>query len=58
MPYQNITIETKLAEEKWVQAIEVQPGDRGVVHHVLVATGTSSVPASGHRVEPSAFLQR
>jgi Ca2+-binding EF-hand superfamily protein/mono/diheme cytochrome c family protein len=36
MPYQNIIVETNLPEEKWVQAIEVQPGDRGVVHHVLV----------------------
>lgn len=36
MPYQNIIVETNLAEDKWVQAIEVQPGDRGVVHHVLV----------------------
>jgi len=36
MPYQNIVVETNLSEDKWVQAIEVQPGDRGVVHHVLV----------------------
>jgi hypothetical protein len=36
MPYQNIIVETNLDEDKWVQAIEVQPGDRGVVHHVLV----------------------
>ncbi|MCA9121634.1 MAG: redoxin family protein [Planctomycetaceae bacterium] len=36
MPYQNIVVETNLPEDKWVQAIEVQPGDRGVVHHVLV----------------------
>jgi hypothetical protein len=36
MPYQNIVVETRLSEDKWVQAIEVQPGDRGVVHHVLV----------------------
>ncbi|MDX1968275.1 MAG: redoxin [Planctomycetaceae bacterium] len=36
MPYQNILVETNLSEDKWVQAIEVQPGDRGVVHHVLV----------------------
>ena len=36
MPYQNIIVETNLPEDKWVQAIEVQPGDRGVVHHVLV----------------------
>jgi len=36
MPYQNIFVETNLSEDKWVQAIEVQPGDRGVVHHALV----------------------
>jgi hypothetical protein len=36
MPYQYIVVETNLPEDKWVQAIEVQPGDRGVVHHVLV----------------------
>jgi hypothetical protein len=32
MPYQYVTVETNLPEDKWVQAIEVQPGDRGVVH--------------------------
>jgi mono/diheme cytochrome c family protein len=36
MPYQNIVVETKLDEDKWVQAIEVRPGNRQVVHHVLV----------------------
>jgi len=36
MPYRNIIVETNLVDDKWVQAIEVQPGDRGVVHHVLV----------------------
>ena len=36
MPYQNIVVETDLNEDKWVQSIEVQPGDRGVVHHGLV----------------------
>ncbi len=36
MPYQYVVVETNLPEDKWVQAIEVQPGDRGVVHHVLV----------------------
>lgn len=36
MPYQNVTVETNLPEDKWVQAIEVRPGDRAVVHHVLV----------------------
>jgi redoxin/copper type II ascorbate-dependent monooxygenase-like protein/EF hand domain-containing protein len=36
MPYQNIVIETNLEEDKWVQAIEVQPGNRSVVHHMMV----------------------
>ena len=36
MPYQYVTIDTGLAESKWVQAIEVQPGNPEVVHHVIV----------------------
>jgi peroxiredoxin len=36
MPYQHVRIETKFGEEKWVQAVELQPTDRAVVHHVLV----------------------
>lgn len=44
MPYQNIFVETGLTEDKWVQAIEIQPTDREVVHHVLVF-----VEASGEK---------
>ncbi|MEM1060864.1 MAG: redoxin family protein, partial [Planctomycetota bacterium] len=33
MPYQNVTVETRLAEDRWVRAIEVKPGERAVVHH-------------------------
>lgn len=36
MPYQNAFVETNFEEDKWVQAIEVQPTARQVVHHVLV----------------------
>ncbi|MFM7920218.1 MAG: redoxin, partial [Planctomycetaceae bacterium] len=36
MPYQNILVETNLDQDHWVQAIEVRPGNPGVVHHVLV----------------------
>ena len=36
MPYQNVTVDTHLDEDKWVQAIEIRPGVPGVVHHVLV----------------------
>ncbi|MFM7131561.1 MAG: EF-hand domain-containing protein, partial [bacterium] len=36
MPYQHRTIDTKLTEDTWVQAVELRPTDRTVVHHVLV----------------------
>jgi hypothetical protein len=34
--YQNFTVPTNFTEDKWVQAIEVRPGTRSVVHHILV----------------------
>ncbi|HLH01045.1 MAG TPA: hypothetical protein VKX49_32375 [Bryobacteraceae bacterium] len=34
--YQYFTIPTNFNEDKWVQAIEVKPGVRSVVHHILV----------------------
>ncbi|MFO0906093.1 MAG: redoxin [Pirellulales bacterium] len=36
MPYQNLIVSTNLAEDRWVQAMEIRPSDRAVVHHVLV----------------------
>ncbi len=36
MPYQKATIETKLAADQWVTAVEIQPTAKAVVHHVLV----------------------
>jgi hypothetical protein len=34
--YQFFQVPTNFTEDKWVQAIEVRPGARSVVHHVLV----------------------
>jgi len=34
--YQNFRVETTLVEDKWVTAAEIQPGNRAVVHHVIV----------------------
>lgn len=34
--YQYFEVPTNFTEDKWVQAIEVRPGTRSVVHHVLV----------------------
>lgn len=36
MPYENITVPLDLAEDRWVQAYEIVPTDRSVVHHVIV----------------------
>lgn len=36
MPYQLVRIETDYPEDRWVQALEIQPTARDVVHHVLV----------------------
>ena len=46
MPYQYVVVETNLAEDKWVQAIEVQPGDRSVVHHALIFVHTGDEEVS------------
>jgi hypothetical protein len=34
--YQYFTIPTNLTEDRWVQAIEIQPSDRQAVHHLRV----------------------
>jgi thiol-disulfide isomerase/thioredoxin/mono/diheme cytochrome c family protein len=44
MPYQNVTVETKLTADKWISAFEVQPTAREVVHHVLVFVRLPSDP--------------
>ena len=44
MPYQNVTVDTGFDEERWVQAIEVQPTAREVVHHVLVFAAPKGAP--------------
>jgi len=49
--YQNFQVPTNFTEDKWVQAIEVRPGTRKVVHHILVfchekGAGERSLPFS------------
>ncbi len=39
--YQYFSIDPGFEEEKWVKAIEIQPGNRAVVHHILMFSGTS-----------------
>ena len=72
MPYQNLTIDTDFAEDRWVQAIEVQPTAREVVHHVLIfalpkgarlggeSTGffAAYVPGNNTLVYPEGYAKR
>jgi hypothetical protein len=48
--YQFFTIPTNFTEDKWVQAIELRPGTRTVVHHILAFVREPGKPA-----EPPAF---
>ena len=34
--YKNFEVPTNLTEDKWAEAIEIRPGNRSVVHHVIV----------------------
>lgn len=45
MPYQMVSVPTEFEDDRWVQALEVQPTAREVVHHVLVFAA-----AKGQRV--------
>jgi hypothetical protein len=47
--YQFFSIPTNFTEDKWVQAIEIRPGVRSVVHHVLVF---ATEPGGTPRVNP------
>jgi hypothetical protein len=40
--YQYFSVDPKLTEDRWVSAAEIQPGDRSVVHHVLVFAKTDA----------------
>ena len=36
MPYRYVSVDTGLTASKWVRAIEIQPGNPEVVHHVII----------------------
>jgi len=44
VPYQYLRVPTHLAEDKWIQAIEIQPSARAQVHHVLAFTQPAGQP--------------
>jgi thiol-disulfide isomerase/thioredoxin len=36
MPYEHFVVDLGLKEDRWVKAVECRPGNRSIVHHVLV----------------------
>jgi hypothetical protein len=54
--YQYFQIPTNFTEDKWVQAIEIRPGAREIVHHVLVYAYAPPMPAPA--VAPTPVLVR
>ena len=52
IPYLYFTIPTNFSEDKWIQAFEIKPGDRRVVHHVIASLEDGKAPvksAQGQR---------
>lgn len=47
LPYQYFEASTNFTEDKWVQALEIRPGDRSVVHHVLVYARSPNMTSRG-----------
>jgi hypothetical protein len=42
--YQYFEVPTHFTEDKWIQAFEIRPGNRAVVHHVIVYTRPPAQP--------------
>jgi len=60
VPYQYITVPTGFTEDKWIQALEIRPGNRAVVHHVIAFLGEAGGGRSRDPQAPSpeANIQR
>ena len=52
--YQYFEVPTNFTEDKWVQAVEVMPGARDVVHHVIVFARVPAPPRPANAAPPSA----
>jgi hypothetical protein len=44
VPYKYFRVPTNLTEDKWIQAIEIKPGARAQVHHVIAFTQPAGSP--------------
>ena len=47
VPYLYFNVPTHFTEDKWIQALEIRPGNRSVVHHVIAFTQEPGTTARG-----------
>ena len=55
VPYIYSKVHTNLTEDMWVQSAEVMPGDRSVVHHIIVFILDPKAPRVAGRMQPVHF---
>jgi len=56
--YKNFEVPTNLTEDKWAEAIEVRPGNRSVVHHVIVYLVDPKPVRAPQAFTPAAGMRR
>jgi peroxiredoxin/mono/diheme cytochrome c family protein len=47
IPYQMPMVESPLQQDTWVRAVDFQPGDRTVLHHIIATMGTAESVRDG-----------
>jgi len=52
-PVFNVEVPTNFTEDKWIQSIEIKPGAREVVHHVIVFARVPAAPAAAPATPPA-----
>jgi peroxiredoxin len=52
LPYQRFRVKTGFTEDRWAQAIEPRPGDRSVVHHIVVYMLDPADPKESGKGQP------
>jgi hypothetical protein len=51
IPYKNFTVPTNFKEDRWIQAAEIRPSNRKVVHHIIVYVQEAGGKREGSREE-------
>jgi hypothetical protein len=56
VPYQYIVVPTNFTEDKWVQAVEIRPSNRKVVHHIIASSNPPATGGSARSARASGFF--